>query len=305
MPDGSFKPGVFVFRTLDDCRKIAAYAEGKARAAVIGGGLLGLEAARGLQNFGLEVHVVHRGGHLMGQQLDPQAGAILTLEHGEAGRPRPSEERHHRHPGRRPRAGLAFRRRHPLECDMVVISAGISPNWEIAAGCGLTIERAIVVDDQMRTPRRSAYLRRRRVRAASRAGLWAGRAALGTGQSAGRPHHRPQPERRLSRLQSSDQAEGDGRGSRVHGRRPSREFEEDEIIQFTEPKRGTYKKLIVRDGRLIGAILLGDISKAAYLMQAFDRNTPLPEERLTLLFDIGAPSKQVTFVEMTARCPGV
>ena len=55
--------------------------------------------------------------------------------------------------------------------------------------------------------------------------------------------------------------------------------DDDEVVQFTEPKRGIYKKLIVRDGRLVGGILLGDISKAAYLMQAFDRDTPLPEER--------------------------
>ena len=52
--------------------------------------------------------------------------------------------------------------------------------------------------------------------------------------------------------------------------------ERDEIIQFTEPKKGTYKKLIVRDGRLVGGILMGDISKAAYLMQCFDRDAPLP-----------------------------
>ena len=65
------------------------------------------------------------------------------------------------------------------------------------------------------------------------------------------------------------------------------QYPEDEVVQFSEPKRGTYKKLIIRDGRLVGGILLGDISKAAYLMQAFDRNTPLPEERLHLLFDIG------------------
>ena len=56
--------------------------------------------------------------------------------------------------------------------------------------------------------------------------------------------------------------------------------ERDEIIQFTEPKKGTYKKLIVRDGRLVGGILMGDISKAAYLMQCFDRDAPLPDERL-------------------------
>src|SRR5580704_14911392 len=77
MIDGTLKPGVFVFRSLDDCRKITGWAQGKHSAAVIGGGLLGLEAARGLQNFGLDVHIVHLGGHLMPQQLDPGAGAIL------------------------------------------------------------------------------------------------------------------------------------------------------------------------------------------------------------------------------------
>jgi len=86
--------------------------------------------------------------------------------------------------------------------------------------------------------------------------------------------------------------------------------ERDEIVQFTEPKKGQYKKLIIRDGRLVGGILLGDISKAAYLMQAFDRGTPLPEERLSLLFDIGAPSKKVTIEEMpvdmqVCNCNGV
>ena len=74
--DGSFKPGVFVFRTLADCRDIAEYAKGKKTAAVIGGGLLGLEAARGLQNFGLEVTVIHLASHLMQQQLDAGAGAM-------------------------------------------------------------------------------------------------------------------------------------------------------------------------------------------------------------------------------------
>jgi nitrite reductase (NADH) large subunit len=80
--NGEFRPGIFVFRTLDDCRKIAEYAAQCRRAVVIGGGLLGLEAARGLLTHGAEVHVVHLMGHLMEQQLDAQAGAILksTIE---------------------------------------------------------------------------------------------------------------------------------------------------------------------------------------------------------------------------------
>jgi nitrite reductase (NADH) large subunit len=82
------------------------------------------------------------------------------------------------------------------------------------------------------------------------------------------------------------------------------------VVQFSEARHGTYKKLIVRDGRLVGGILMGDISKAAFLMQAFDRETPLPEERLSLLFDLGTPSQKVTLDEMPAaaqvcNCNGV
>jgi nitrite reductase (NADH) large subunit len=86
--------------------------------------------------------------------------------------------------------------------------------------------------------------------------------------------------------------------------------ENDELVRFTEPKKGTYKKLIIRDGRLVGSILLGDISKAAYLMQTFDHDTPLPDERLSLLFDIGSPAPKITLAEMPSKaqvcnCNGV
>ena len=69
-------------------------------------------------------------------------------------------------------------------------------------------------------------------------------------------------------------------------------------MQFAEPRRGTYKKLIIRDGRLMGGILLGDSSKAAYLLHAFESNAPLPEERINLLFDIGAAPKRVTLEQI-------
>jgi nitrite reductase (NADH) large subunit len=86
-PDGKLKRGVFGFRTIDDCDGIIATAKDSARAAVIGGGLLGLEAARGLMNHGCEVHLIHLGGHLMPAQLDLSAGAMLRQntfaeEHG-------------------------------------------------------------------------------------------------------------------------------------------------------------------------------------------------------------------------------
>src|SRR5438067_12028724 len=77
---GGFRPGVFVFRTLEDCDRILANARSARRAAVIGGGLLGLEAARGLLNRGLDVHVVHLMPHLMETQLDASGGAILRRQ---------------------------------------------------------------------------------------------------------------------------------------------------------------------------------------------------------------------------------
>jgi nitrite reductase (NADH) large subunit len=150
MPDGSFKPGVFVFRTLDDCRDIAEYAKGKKTAAVIGGGLLGLEAARGLQNFGLQVNVVHLGSHLMQMQLDASAGAILKAGMEKLGVQVLLKKNTKAILGRDQVLGLRFTDDTTLEADMVVISAGIQANWEIAAGAGLSVERGIVVDDQMR-----------------------------------------------------------------------------------------------------------------------------------------------------------
>ncbi|HLJ53720.1 MAG TPA: (2Fe-2S)-binding protein, partial [Chthonomonadaceae bacterium] len=84
----------------------------------------------------------------------------------------------------------------------------------------------------------------------------------------------------------------------------------DEVVCFTEPRRGIYKKLIIRDGVLAGATLIGDTSRAAHLIQAFDRGLPLPENRASLLFDIGVSSPQMTMLEMpddaqVCNCNGV
>jgi nitrite reductase (NADH) large subunit len=309
LPDGAFKPGVFVFRTLEDCRGIAAYAKGKTSAAVIGGGLLGLEAARGLQNFGLEVTIVHLGGHLMPQQLDPSAGAILKGGMEQLGVKVLLKKNTTAILGMDRVLGLRFADGSSHECDMVVLSAGIKPNWEIAAGCGLTVERGIVVDDQMRSvDDRNVYA--------------VGECAQHRGQCYGLVAPLWEQAKVLA-----DHITGKNTHAAYHGSKVATKLkvmgvevasmgiveprdEEDEVVQFSEPKRGTYKKLIIRDGRLVGGILLGDISKAAYLTQAFDRNTPLPDERLRLLFDLGDPPKKITFEEMSAatqicNCNGV
>ena len=88
------------------------------------------------------------------------------------------------------------------------------------------------------------------------------------------------------------------------------ELPDDEFVQFSEPGRGLYQTVIIRDGVLVGATLLGDVSKVASLTQAFDRRVPLPEERVRLLFDISVPSAEVGAAELAdeaqvCNCNGV
>jgi nitrite reductase (NADH) large subunit len=309
LSDGKQKPGIFVFRTLDDCRDIAAYAQGKKVAAVIGGGLLGLEAARGLQNFGLEVNVIHLGDYLMGQQLDAPAGAILGSTLAALGIRVLLGKNTKTILGAERVTGLRFADGQELDCDLVVISTGIRANASLAARAGLTVERGIVVDNQMRSvddPHVYAV-----GECAQHRGKVYGLVAPLWEQAKVLADHITEHDTQSAYVGSKVATKLKVMGVHLASMGDTHPTDErDEIVQFTEPKKGTYKKLIVRDGRLHGAILVGDISKAAYLMQAFEKNTPLPEERLSLLFDIGAPSKKTTFEEMPSdmqvcNCNGV
>ena len=303
---------MFVFRTLDDCREIAEYAKGKKSAAVIGGGLLGLEAARGLQNFGLEVNVVHLGGHLMQQQLDAVGRRHSPPAAWRRSGSRVHALKEHNEAFLATTASTACGSPTARRSNATWSSSppAFKPNWDIAAGMR-SHGRARRLSSTTRCVRSTTATSTRSANAPSIADRMYGLVAPLWEQAKVLADHvtGTKPRGSLSRLESRDQAQGDGRGSGLDGHRRTR-YPEDEVVQFSEPKRGTYKKLIIRDGRLVGGILLGDISKAAYLMQAFDRNTPLPEERLRLLFDIGDPPKQVTFEEMSAdtqicNCNGV
>jgi nitrite reductase (NADH) large subunit len=308
-PDGRMRAGVFGFRTIDDCDGIVAFAKQSRRAAVIGGGLLGLEAARGLINHGCEVHVVHLAGHLMEMQLDASGGAILKASMEAMGVTVHLRKMTTAILGDGEVTGLAFKDGSTLDCDMVVIAAGIKPNAEIGLRCGLTVERAIVVDNHMRSvDDPNVYVvgecaqHRGRVYGLV-APLWEQARVLAdhiTARNVDAAYHGSKLATKLKVM-----------GVELASMGITEPAEDrDEIIQFTEPKKGTYKKLIMRDGRLVGGILMGDIGKAAYLMQCFDRDAPLPDERLSLLFDLGTPAPKVTLDEMPAamqvcNCNGV
>jgi nitrite reductase (NADH) large subunit len=152
---GIFKRGVFVFRTLSDCDRMLAFMGRAKRAAVIGGGLLGLEAARGLLNAGLEVHVVHVMGHLMESQLDAAAGRVLQRQLEQMGIRVHLEKSTAAILGDEEVTGLRFADGSTLDCEMVVIAAGIRPNVDLAARAGLAIGRGILVGDDLACEGRS------------------------------------------------------------------------------------------------------------------------------------------------------
>jgi len=307
--DGSLMPGVFGFRTLRDTEAMIAWARDAERAAVIGGGLLGLEAARGLQARGLAIDVIHRGGHLMNLQLDQEPARILQRALSDMGIRVHLGRATSNVVGNGRVGGLRFDDGAQLECDMVVISAGVRPNVELAAQSGLPVERAIVVDDQMRVDGEGDIYavgecaQHRGQLYGLVAPLWE-QATVLADHLTGRNQHAAYHGSKLATKLKVSGVELATMGL-VAPERP-----DDEVVRFSEPRRGVYKSVIVRDGKLIGATLLGDLSKVSFLMQAFDRGTVLPEERVSLLFDLGAPPAAVSVGELPddaqiCNCNGV
>ncbi|MBO4204740.1 FAD-dependent oxidoreductase [Micromonospora echinofusca] len=271
---------VAVFRTLDDCRRILATAGGARRALVLGGGLLGLEAARGLATRGLDVQVVHPVGHLMERQLDPAGGAVLARTLADLGvRTRLAVA------ATAVAAGpdgvrLTLSDGTGLDADLLVLSCGVRPETGLARDAGLTVDRGVVVDDRLRTsdPDISAIgdcAQHDGTVGGLVAPAWAQArvvAGLLTGDEPG-ARYRPQPV--VTRLKAAGiDLAAMGEPNPVAG---------GEELTFTDPARGTYARLLIDGDRLTGAILLGDNPSVGTVIQLFDRGAPVPADRRSLL----------------------
>jgi nitrite reductase (NADH) large subunit len=308
--DRALADGVFGFRTLDDTASMIAEAAHRSKAVVIGGGLLGLEAARGLQSRGLTVDVVHSGPTLMNAQLDDLAGAILRKSVESLGIGVLTDKRttgvvveHGR------LAGVTFADGEPIDCDMLVIAAGIRPNVGLAQRAGLTVERAIVTDDHMRSvDDDDVYVvgecaQHRGQVYGLVAPLWEQAKVLAdhlTGANPAAAYHGSRVATKL-KVAGVDVASMGVKGP---------EHDDDEFVQYSEPRHGIYKTVVIRDGKLVGATLVGDVSKVSFLTQAFDSGLPLPDERVSLMFDIGTPDVGIGVAELdddaqVCNCNGV
>lgn len=148
---GADKKGVVAFRTIDDTAEMLAAAAKYKKAVVIGGGLLGLEAAKGLQEQGMDVTVVHLAKWLMETQLDEKAGKLLQAELEDQGLKFLMEHSTQEILGDQRVTGMRFSNDTEIETDLIVMSIGIRPAVELAREIGLEVNRGIVVDDYMAT----------------------------------------------------------------------------------------------------------------------------------------------------------
>lgn len=150
-------PGVLVYRDLDDVQLMLEAAKSQSRAVVIGGGLLGLEAAAGLKAQGMDVCVVHLADFLMEKQLDSAAAFLLQQEFESRGIAVKTSTSTSEIRGEDRVTGVSFTDGSQLDCDLVVMAVGIRPSVSLAEDAGLMTERGILVDDQMQTSDPSIY----------------------------------------------------------------------------------------------------------------------------------------------------
>jgi len=277
---GGDLPGVLTFRDKDDVDRMVAAAGKGRRAVVIGGGLLGLEAADGLARRGMAVTVLHLADHLMERQLDASAGHLLAETLEARGIRVVTGADTAEIAGDQAVTGVRLKDGRDFPADMVVMAVGIRPNSALAEEAGLEVERGIVVDDHMTTSdpeilavgecvqhRGTCYglvaplYEMARVAADALAGLpgdgYAGSATSTKLKVSG-----------VDLFSAGDFSGGEGT----------------EDIVFRDAGRGVYKRIVLAEGRIAGVVLYGDTADGAWYFQLLRAGEDVADRRDTLAF---------------------
>jgi nitrite reductase (NADH) large subunit len=273
-------PGVVAFRDIQDVETMLAAARQHRRAVVIGGGLLGLEAANGLLRRGMEVTVVHACDSLMERQLDKPAALLLkkTLELKGLRFLLRADTSEIAGDGRV--TAVRFRDGGEIPADLVVMTAGVRPNIALAQQAGLHCERAVVVDDTLQTydPRIYAVgecVQHRHATFGLVAPIWDQARVCGA-HLAGAGHRRYVQQATATHLKvtgvdvysAGDFVGGDGC----------------EDLVLRDPRRGVYKRLVLKDDRLVGAVLYGEVDDGPFYFDLIRSGADIAPLRHQLLF---------------------
>ncbi|WP_328938583.1 FAD-dependent oxidoreductase [Streptomyces tauricus] len=287
--------GVHAFRTMDDCLGLSAAVRQDTRAVVIGGGLLGVSAARALAERGAQVVLAQQGERLMERQLDPSASKLVHRHLKNLGVEVHTETRVR---GVRCVEGavrsVEMADGYTLGADLVVLACGVRPRAGLAQDAGLAVHKGVIVDNELRT---SDPHIRAIGDCAQHDGQVYGLAAPALEQAdvlaellAESPIASPagaagySGTRALTRLTlatGSSHTSGGPLDLAAFGEHTA--LPGDDVIQLTDATRGTYRKVVVRDDRLVGGVLVGELGTVGALARAWEGAEPLPANGAPLL----------------------
>lgn len=277
---GATLPGVVTFRDVDDVDAMLSASAKGGSAVVIGGGLLGLEAAVGLKARGMDVTVLHLAGHVMERQLDASAGHLLAEELRRRGLTVLTGADTAAILGDDRVTGVRLRDGTDIAADIVVMAVGIRPDARLATDAGLDVERGVVVDDHMTTSDPAIFA--------------VGECVQHRGQCYGLVQPLFEMAKVLgARLAGLDAAGYVGSvtstklkvtGVDVFSAGDFSGGPGTEDIVFRDAGRGVYKRVVLQDGRVKGAVLYGDTADGAWYFQLLKAGEDVTDRRDTLLF---------------------
>jgi nitrite reductase (NADH) large subunit len=272
-------PGVMVYRDLDDVESMLEAAKAGGKAVVIGGGLLGLEAAAGLKQQGMDVTVLHLMPTLMERQLDPAAAYLLERAITARGIRVITKANTHAVVGETKVEGVKLDDGTVLDADIVVMAVGIRPSTQLAKESGLDVGRGILVDDAMRTSDPDIFALGECVEHRNicyglvaplyeMAGVIADRLCGGDADYAGSVTSTKLKVTGIDLFSAGDFAEGEGR----------------EEIVLRDAVGGIYKRLVIRENRIIGTVLYGDTTDGPWFFDLLKKGADISGMRETLIF---------------------
>ncbi|NHT74375.1 NAD(P)/FAD-dependent oxidoreductase [Rhizobiaceae bacterium CRRU44] len=276
---GHTLPGVLAYRDLDDVEKMLDATKRGGRAIVIGAGLLGLEAAYGLKRQGMDVTVIHIMPTIMERQLDPPAAYLLEKALNDRGIEIITKANTKRIVGEDKVEGIELEDGRVIEGTIVVMAVGIRPAAQLAKDAGVVTNRGIVVDDGMMTSDGSIYAlgecaEHRGVCYGLVAPLYESAKTLADRLIGGASEYRGSVVNTklkvtgINLFSAGDFAEGEDR----------------EEIVLRDATAGVYKRLVLKDNRIVGAVLYGETADGAWFFDMIKRGTDISEMRDTLIF---------------------
>ena len=277
---GANLPGVLTYRDLDDVNAMLLAAQSRAKAVVIGGGLLGLEAAAGLEAQGMETTVLHLMPTLMERQLDPAAGYLLQKSLESRGIKVISKADTKAILGQRRVEGIELRDGSIIPATLVVMAIGIRPSTSLAKEAGLEVNRGIVVDEGLRSSDPDIF-------------------AIGEcAEVDGHTYGLVAPLYEMARVAAAHLA-GKSDARFIHGDTPTKlkvtgidvysvgdfaDGADREEIVLRDASAGVYKRIVLQDNRIVGTVLFGDIADGAWFNDLKKKEVDIAEMRDTLIF---------------------